>query len=154
MLEIVHQALSTRDDRLPQIAVRADRSTLAKRRWRGAADDGREFGFVLNAALKHGDAVFQTSVACYVIHQAAEPLLEVDLDIAPSAAAGIGWAIGNLHLELSAESTRLLSPDEPAVRQLLNRLGVRFRATSGIFRPGRFARGQQFTHELGSSHRH
>jgi urease accessory protein len=57
-------------------------------------------------------------------------------------------------LELQAEPTRLLAPDEPAVRQLLERLKVPFKATTAIFRPGRFARGILSTHELGPSHKH
>jgi urease accessory protein len=154
MLELIRQPCPTSDEALPQIAVSIDRVTLAKRRWRGVADDGREFGFTLDAPLKHGDCVFQSEAARYTIQQQPEPLLEISLEIAPSAAAGIGWAIGNLHLELSAEASRLLAPDEPAVRQLLTRLGVLFQPTSGIFRPGRFARGQHLTHELGPSHRH
>jgi len=40
------------------------------------------------------------------------------------------------------------------VRQLLGRLKVPFTTTTTIFRPGRFARGQQPTHELGPSHKH
>jgi hypothetical protein len=78
----------------------------------------------------------------------------LSIDVAPSAAAGIGWAIGNLHLELQSEPTRLLAPDEPAVRQLLDRLKISFTPTTAIFRPGRFSRGQQPTHDLGTSHRH
>ncbi len=113
-----------------------------------------EFGFELVAPLKHGDTFWQTASARYVIEQQPEPVIEVSLDVAPSAAAGIGWAIGNLHLELSAEPTRLLAPDEPAVRQLLERLKVPFRQTTAIFRPGRFARGNLPTHELGPSHQH
>jgi urease accessory protein len=134
--------------------VLVDRLTLAKRLWRGAADDGTEFGFELGAPLKHGDTVFESSHARYVIKQTAEAVVEISLEIAPSAAAGIGWAIGNLHLELAAETTRLLAPDEPAVRQLLDRLNVAYRQTTAIFRPGRFSRGAQPTHELGPSHKH
>jgi urease accessory protein len=62
--------------------------------------------------------------------------------------------VGNLHLELQSEATRLLAPDEPAVRQLFVRLKVPFKQTTAIFRPGRFARGQQPTHDLGPSHKH
>ena len=80
--------------------------------------------------------------------------MEIPLDLSPSAAAGIGWAVGNLHLELSAEPARLLAPDEPAVRQLLDRLGVPYRAATAIFRPGRFARGNLPVHELGPGHKH
>ena len=153
-MQLIHAALTTVDGSLPSIALRADRITLAKRLWRGTAEDGTEFGFELDKPLRPGDPVWQTTAAKYVIHQYEEPVVEISLELPPSAAAGIGWAIGNLHLELQAEPTRLLAPDEPAVRQLLDRLRVPFRPTTAIFRPGRFARGAQPGHELGPSHRH
>jgi urease accessory protein len=154
MLHIIHQAVAGGDESLPAIRLRVERLTLAKRRWRGTAEDGTDFGFELSAPLRHGQTVFESAVARYVVHQESEPLLEISLDITPSAAAGIGWAIGNLHLELSAEASRLLAPDEPAVRQLLARLSVPYRATTGLFRPGHFVRGAQPSHELGPSHKH
>lgn len=154
MLSLIHRALADPDLSRPAVALPADRFTLAKRRWRGTAADGVEFGFQLEAPLKHGDVFWQSTSSRYVIEQQPEPVIEIALDIASSAAAGIGWAIGNLHLELSAERTRLLAPDEPAVRQLLARLQVPYRTSAAIFRPGQFARGEQVTHELGASHRH
>jgi len=139
---------------LPAVLLVVDRLTLAKRRWRGTAEDGVEFGFELERPLRHAETFWQTEAVRYVIEQRPESVLAVALDVAPSAAAGIGWAIGNLHLELQAEPTRLLAPDEPAVRQLLARLKVPFASTTAVFRPGRFARGDLPTHELGPSHRH
>lgn len=153
-MHLVHAPLPASDPTLPTIAIPAERLTLAKRRWRGRAEDGTEFGFELETPLKHGDSVFRGEAGTYVIRQEPEAVIEVSLDIAPSAAAGIGWAIGNLHLELSAENTRLLTGDTTAIRQLLDRLKVPYRSTSAIFRPGRFARGEQQTHDLGPSHRH
>ena len=96
----------------------------------------------------------RTATARYSVQQHPEPVVEVSLNVAPSAAAGIGWAIGNLHLELQSEPARLLAPDEPAVRQLLDRLKVPFTPTTAVFRPGRFTRGPQPTHDLGPSHKH
>ena len=154
MLVLVTGCIAEPNATLPQVWIRADRVTLAKRLWRGLADDGAEFGFELLAPVKHGETVHQTATARYVIRQELEPLLEMSLDIAPSAAAGIGWAIGNLHLELAAESSRLLAPDSPAVRQLLERLKVPYRATTGVFKAGHFVRSRNSTHELGPSHRH
>jgi urease accessory protein len=151
---LIHAALSTAGPGLPAISLRVDRITLAKRLWRGTADDGTEFGFELARPLAPGTAFHETPVARYVIVQQPEPVVEISLAVAPSAAAGIGWAIGNLHLELQAEPTRLLAADEPAVRHLLERLQVAYTRTSAVFRPGRFARGTQPTHELGPSHRH
>ncbi|MCX6955777.1 MAG: urease accessory protein UreE [Verrucomicrobia bacterium] len=153
-MQLVSGPLASADSSLPEIALRVERLTLAKRIWRGTAEDGTEFGFELEKPLKHGETFFQSATARYMVQQHPEAVVEISLDVAPSAAAGIGWAIGNLHLELSAELTRLLAPDEPAVRQLLDRLNVPFKQTTAIFRPGRFARGVQPTHDLGPSHKH
>jgi urease accessory protein len=155
MLRIVNAPISDPDAVRREIAIHVDRITLAKRIWRGAGQDGTEFGFELEARLNDGDVVFQSDTSRYVVRQIPEAVVEVSLAVAPSAAAGIGWAIGNLHLELQAETTRLLAPDEPAVRQLLKRLKVPFTPTTAVFRPGRFARGDvPFAHELGPSHQH
>lgn len=154
MLQLVQCVVAAPDPALPEVAISVERSTIVKRRWRGAAADGVEFGFELETSLKHGDVVWQTASARYVVRQQPERIVEISLFIAPSAAAGIGWAIGNMHLELQAEPTRLLAADEPAVRQLLERLKVPYTTSEAIFRPGRFARGEQATHELGPSHKH
>ncbi len=153
-MTIVHAAISAPDSARPEIPLRTDRFTLAKRLWRGTATDGTEFGFELEAPLKPGDTFFESPTGRYVVLQGEEAVVEISLNLAPSAAAGIGWAIGNLHLELSADATRMLAPDEPAVRQLLERLKVPYQLTTAVFRPGRFARGAQPTQELGPSHKH
>ncbi len=157
MLQLIRAPLVQPNSGLPVIEVRVDRLRLAKRLWRGVANDGREFGFELDAPLKHEQTIWETEGNRYVIVQEPESVLEIALAITPSAAAGIGWAIGNLHLELSAEPTRLLTPDDSATRQLLDRLAVPFVATSAVFRPGRFVRGTSVAptaQELGLSHRH
>ncbi|AOS45258.1 Urease accessory protein UreE [Lacunisphaera limnophila] len=154
MLQLIHAPIIEPDASLGEFLLAVERITLAKRIWRGTAADGQEFGFELERALQPGDTFWQTAAARYVVQQIPEPVLEVSLDVAPSAAAGIGWAVGNLHLELQAEPARLLAPDEPAVRQLFERLKVPFKPTTAIFRPGRFARGAASTHELGPSHKH
>jgi len=142
---------------LPLVELRVERRTLAKRLWRGTAADGTEFGFELSAPLKPGDTVHQTTAARYVIVQEPEPVLEILLgDLPPSATAGIGWAVGNLHLEFASEATRLLTPDEPAARQLFARIQVDYTPTTAVFRPGRFKRSvaTPLVDELGPSHQH
>ncbi len=152
-MQLINAPIAAPNTSLPQVALSVERLTVAKRLWRGKAADGLEFGFELERPLRNGETFWQTDAARYVIAQQPEKVLEVDLAIAPSAAAGIGWAVGNLHLELCAEPTHLLALDEPAVRQLLERLQVPFNPTVAVFRPGRFARGAA-THELGPSHNH
>lgn len=153
-MQLIHGPLSNADARLPEVALTVDRLTLAKRIWRGTAADGVEFGFELEKPFQPGDVFWQAATSRYVVKQQPEAVVEISLELAPSAAAGIGWAVGNLHLELQAEPTRLLAADEPAVRQLLERLKVPFNSTTAVFRPGRFARGNLSTHELGPSHKH
>lgn len=157
-MQLIQQAVAQPDTTLPQIAVRVDRQKLAKRLWRALAEDGVEIGCELERPLQPGDTVYQTDKVRYVVTQQPEPLLEIRLDLPPSAAAGVGWAIGNLHLELMSEPERLLALDEIAVRRLLDRIGVTYRETTAVFRPGRFARGSMDkavkNDELGSSHKH
>lgn len=153
-MQIISQPIDAPDASLPEVVLMVERLTAAQRSWRGKAADGMEFEFALAKPLQHGAVFWQTSAARYVIEQHPEPVVEVSLELAPSAAAGIGWAIANLHLELSAEPARLLAADAPAVRELLGRLKVPYTKTTAVFRPGRFARGLQASHELGSSHTH
>lgn len=156
-MKLINERISDPDVTLSEIALHIDRRTLARRLWRGRADDGVEFGFELPAPLGPGDSFFQTEIVRYVIVQEPEPVLEIFVDnLPPSAAAGIGWAVGNLHLEFSSEATRLLTPDEPAARQLFARIQVEYTPTTAVFRPGRFKRGitTPFVDELGPSHKH
>jgi urease accessory protein len=157
MLQLIPAPVLHADPALPVVELRVERRTVAKRLWRGIAADGCEFGFSLAAPLKHGDTFWQTEVARYVIAQEPEPVLEVVIgDLPASATAGIGWAVGNLHLEFSSEANRLLTPDEPAARQLFARIQIEFNPTTAVFRPGRFKRSvtAPLVDELGPSHKH
>ena len=153
-METINAPLEAPDRALPEIAVRADRATLGLRSWRAVADDGVEFYFELAVALRHGAAIFQSHTARYVIAQRPEPLLQISLELPASAAAGIGWAIGNSHLELAAEPGRMLTPDTPETRALLDRLKVEYSSAHEVFRPGRFSRAGRPPTDLGPGHRH
>lgn len=157
MLQLIQSAILQPDPKVAVVELRVERRTLAKRLWRGVAADGAEFGFELAVPLKHGDTFYQTAGARYVIVQEPEPVLEVLIGELPaSATAGIGWAVGNLHLEFSSEATRLLTPDEPAARQLFARIQIGFTPTTAVFRPGRFKRSlaTPLIDDLGPSHKH
>lgn len=156
MLRLVHAPVETPDDRKPIVFLHTDRQHLAKRLWRGTADNGQSFGFDLAQPLQPGVTFFESPEERYVIAQEPELVLDIPLELTPCAAAGVAWAIGNLHLELMGEPKRLLTPDSRAARQLLDRLGVPFRAVSAVFRPGRFVRDATAAavQELGPSHRH
>jgi urease accessory protein len=113
----------------------ADRSTLAKRRWRGVAQDGREFGFALDRPLSDGALFHREGSKSYAISQAPESVLEVALGSDPGRAAVISWQIGNLHFPVEITKEVIRCADDPAVRLLLSREGVTWHQATAVFRP-------------------
>ncbi len=122
------------EDGLPLVAVRADRRTLAKTRWRAQAEDGTEFGFDLARPLRHGAAVFRNDRALYRIQQRPEPLLRVAV-ADPTEGARLGWMIGNLHFPAQVRDGGIFVEADVAVRQMLERENISFEETEGIFQP-------------------
>jgi urease accessory protein len=140
-MQPIQGPLASFDAGRPVVAVLLSRRDLATTTWQAIAADGRVFRCAAPNPLRAGDTIFETTAARYVLSQQEEPVVEIPLDLTPSASAGVGWAFGNEHLPLCAEPTRLLAPDEPAVRQLLERIRVPYRTGVAVLRPGRFSRG-------------
>jgi urease accessory protein len=138
-MDIVHQALSDTGDARESIVVAVERGMLAKRRWRGVAADGREFGFDLERPLADGATVFREGGRTYVVKQKAEPVLVVQLgECGLSGAADfarLGWIIGNLHFPLALEGDAVLVPDDAALRQLFDREQIAFATDERVFKP-------------------
>lgn len=141
-MEIIRGALPLPPAGRSKIQIPIDRYTLAKRRWRGVAEDGCEFGFDLDAPLADGAAVFQSEAAVYVIAQRYEPVLEIALGADSPTAARLGWMIGNLHFQIEVAGEIVRVVNDPAVRQLFEREHVAFTACKRIFHP------------LGGAHHH
>ncbi|MEO8352581.1 MAG: urease accessory protein UreE [Chthoniobacteraceae bacterium] len=124
---------------LPVIRVPVDRLTLAKRRWRGVAEDGREFGFDLERPLTDGAAVFATERDVYVMAQKYELVLEMRMAECGlqngSGAARVGWMIGNLHFPLEITDEVVRVADDPALRQLFQRENLSFDLCRRVFHP-------------------
>ena len=134
-MEIIRDHLHRWDEQLPRVPLRVPRETLAKRRWRGVADDGSEFGFDLEHPLDDGDVVFVSGTRAYVIAQQPEPVLEVRLDRTAADAARLGWMIGNLHFPLSIAGDLLLTVDDSAIRQLFERERIAYTPCERTFQP-------------------
>lgn len=117
------------------VILTVDRAALAKRRWRGVAQDSREFGFDLDHALADGSVFFREAGKCYVISQAPEPVLEIEPGPEPAGVAVLAWQIGNLHFPVEVTESVIRTVDDPAIRQMLQRAQVAWRPTTEIFRP-------------------
>jgi urease accessory protein len=138
-MQIVNHALAQFDAGRPTVRIPVDRLVLAKRRWRGVAEDGAEFGFDLEKALTDGDAIAQTETAVYVLAQKYEPVLEVSSsalgDHSAGAAARLGWMIGNLHFQIEVVGDVVRVMDDSAVRQLFEREGIVYTLCKRVFHP-------------------
>jgi urease accessory protein len=117
-----------------QIPLFVERRVFLKRRWRGRAQDGTEFGFDLESRLQNGCVIHRTETADYVIWQEHEPVFVVrpaSLD----EAALLGWKIGNLHMPVEITGGEIRAQHDPAVKQLLEREGHAFEERTVLFQP-------------------
>jgi urease accessory protein len=137
-VQVIREPLGHVDPDARRVPLVADRLTLAKRRWRGRAEDGEEFGFDLAAPLKNGAAFWAMKEAVYVIAQRMEMVLEVVLIPRSAPVARLGWAIGNLHFPIEVTDDAIRVPDDPALRQLFTREEIPFSMVECVFQP--FAR--------------
>ena len=136
--------------RLDSLLARRERDVLVltaeERRWgrrRVMTRGGRELVLALptGSVLGTGD-VLHIDEAWYVEVAAADEAL---LAVAPRTheeALRVAFEVGNRHFTLAVDGARLLVPDDPAMEQLLRRLGVIFVRTRAPFMP------------LGRGHRH
>ncbi len=132
-MQLIHDHIHGWDEALPRVLLRADRGTLAKRRWRATAEDGTEFGFDLEHPLENGDAFYAAENAVYFVEQNPEAVLEIALGSDAAGAARLGWLVGNLHFQIAIDGAVVLVVDDPAVRQLLEREHVEFAGSERIF---------------------
>lgn len=144
-MQLIHGKVEVPDSAKPRIELRVDRITLAKRRWRSSAEDGREFGFDMEQPIGDGAIFFESESAVYAIAQQPEDLYEIN-PVDPPRAARIGWMIGNLHFPIAIENGAVLAPADPAVRQLLEREHIQFAQVRKIFHPLKVA-GHHHHHE-------
>lgn len=137
-MQLIHDPLPDWNRALPRVALPVERLILRKRRWRGVAADGTEFGFDLRGPLAAGDVFFQSATAVYHLAQRPEPILEISLSGKNAdEAARLGWHLGNLHfpLAIADDGAALLVADDPAVRQTLTRENIVYRTAERVFRP-------------------
>ena len=138
-MDLIHRALDDWDRTLPSLRVPVERLVLAKRRWRGVAEDGHDFGFDLESPLTDGAVVFQSDAATYILAQKYEPVLEVESTAFAGGkaadAARLGWMIGNLHFQIEVAGDVVRVSDDPAVRQLFEREGIAYVACKRVFHP-------------------
>ena len=125
------------------IPLTVERRVLAKRRWRGKAEDGTDFGFDLDVPLRHGICFHTDNQKKYVIEQKPEHVFRVAYPDQKEAAHR-AWQVGNLHFPAQFTESFLLVEGDLAVRHMLDRNQIPFEEAIEVFEPVMAA----------SSHRH
>ena len=132
---LINDHIHSQNKSAQKVALKADRLQLAKRRWRGVAEDNTEFGFDLEYPLQDGDEFFEKDNTLYVIQQTPEPVIDISLPADPGAAARIGWLLGNLHFKVELHRGALRINDDIAIRQLLEREHIPHQFSEAAFHP-------------------
>ena len=128
------------------VALKAERMQTAKRRWRGLAEDGADFGFDLEQPLAHGTVFFIENGVAYRLEQLPEPVLVIPYFSARHAAQ-LAWMVGNLHFLAAFADDGMMVMDDTAVRQMLLREGIIFRQERRVFSPPPRSGHHQHHHE-------
>jgi len=120
--------------------------TAEERRWgrrRVRTREGRELVLALptGSALTPGDVLYLGSDWYVIVAAAEEPVIAVR-PRSREDALRVAFEVGNRHFTLAIDGERLLVPDDPAMEQLLTRLGASWSRTRAVFVP------------VGAGHRH
>ncbi len=120
--------------------------TAEERRWgrrRAITRGGREVVLALptGTVMAPGDVLYVAEDWYLRVEAALEAVLAVTGG-SREEELRVVFEVGNRHFSVAAENGRLLVPDDPAMVDLLTRLGVAFERTRAVFAP------------LGRGHRH
>jgi urease accessory protein len=120
--------------------------TAEERRWvrrRVRTRGGRELALALptGTTLQPGDVLHLEATWYVAVEAAPEPILAVT-PASREEALHVAFEVGNRHFTLALDGERLLVPDDPAMAQLLTRLGVPWERGTSSFMP------------IGIGHRH
>lgn len=117
-----------------QIVLHAERRLFLKRRWRGVAEDGMEFGFDLEDRLIDGCVIFQAEGNDYIVRQTAETVYRIPF-ATPAEAALVAWKTGNLHMPAQITGDAILVLHDEAMGNLILREGWPFTEPEVLFNP-------------------
>jgi urease accessory protein len=120
--------------------------TAEERRWgrrRVTTEKGRTLALALptGSVLTPGEILYVAAEWYVIIDAAPEAVLAVT-PRSREEGLRLAFEVGNRHFSLALHGERVLVADDPAMEQLLTRLGVTFERTHAVFMP------------IGLSHRH
>jgi urease accessory protein len=134
----------------PDVLAHRERDELVlsaeERRWgrrRVRTRGGRELSLALptGSVLTPGEVLYVAD-DWYVVIEAAEEAVIAVRPRSREEALRVAFEVGNRHFTLALDGERILVPDDPAMEQLLTRLGAPWTRDRAVFVP------------IGAGHRH
>lgn len=135
-MHLIHRMLAATSVLPPdcQIVLHAERRQFLKRRWRGIADDGTDFGFDLDERLVDGCVIHHSAGADYIVRQTPELVYRIPFQT-PAQAALVAWKTGNLHMPAQICDDAILVLHDDAMRNLIEREGWECSEPEVLFTP-------------------
>jgi urease accessory protein len=135
-MHLIQRMLAPESELPPErrVTLHAERRQFLKRRWRGCAEDGTEFGFDLDARLTDGCVIHHTDGTDYIVRQLPETVYQIAFESCAHAAL-VAWKTGNLHLPAQILDDSILVLHDEAMTQLLVREEWSFTETEIVFTP-------------------
>jgi urease accessory protein len=126
--------------RRPFDTVTLDHEMRNRRRLALVSDQGTSFLLDLPEAtqLHDGDGLLLDNDLVIEVRALAEPLLAICADD-PLQLARLAWHIGNRHVALQVDGSRLLIRPDHVIADMLRQLGATIAETTGAFEPERGA---------------
>ena len=151
-MPLITQLPTSRPSHLPAVAVKVDRHTLARRRWRVAAEDGCDLAVDLETPVGEGTVLFVGESCVYVVSQDPETVIEIPIPTDPVKATALGWFLGNQHLPVQILEKVVRLEATPHLDDRLKREGLNFERREAVFAPAPHSVGHAHGH--GHSHIH
>lgn len=123
------------------------RLTWEERRWgrrKLTTENGREIALALptGSVLSHGAVLLVERDWYLEVEAAPEPVLAA-FPRSHVEALRLAFEVGNRHFSLAVEEDAILVPDDPAMEQLLIRLGIPWERRTRVFTPVGFGHSHE-----------
>lgn len=135
---------------ISKVKVPASRILLQKKRWRTTAENGDDIAVDLEVSLSHGDYVGLANDIAYIIDQAEEEVIVINIPDHKDQAATIGWMLGNQHIPVEVRHGTICVAYDKGVAMLLDRNEISYTKEYQRFSPS----PHSHTHSHGHNHSH
>ena len=110
------------------------------------AEDGTDIAVDLERPCHNGDIVLCQEGKSYVVNQLTEKVIRIALPQEPSAAARLGWFLGNQHLQVEVMDEFIQLAHDALLLKKLQQADLNAEVTEDVFSPAPHSGGHHHHH--------